>query len=118
MKKIIITLAAMASASAFAIPDGYSYLTSLASTGEHIYINTPRSMSYRDGSKDVIYEFTVWSQKSGFETKVARCKTDGLTYTTSINKNGEPVTDRPFRYAPGTVGYSMWEFACRAGGAL
>jgi hypothetical protein len=112
MKKII-ALAAMASVSAFAHPNGYiAFAKSGDEAGEIYYINMPKRMHYDEGSNDEIYEFTTWTKRLGFFTELAICKTPGLVRETSINRIGAPIADRFHRYPAGSIGYKGWEFAC------
>lgn len=112
MKKIIIACVSLVAASAFAVPDGYYRFGTLERIGEDWYMNRPISQKYRDGRADRIYEYSTWSKSSGFSNVLSNCKTSGLVYETSIDRDGDKVTGRPTRYVPGQLGYLHWEIAC------
>lgn len=112
MKKITIACTSLVAASVLAAPEGYYKFGTTEVTGEDWYMSKPIVQKYRDGRPDKIFEYSTWSRSTGFRNVLANCKTSGLVYDTSIDRDGDKITGRPTRYVPGQLGYLHWEVAC------
>ncbi len=116
MKRAIIFFMMLIPSLLFAAPDGYFEVSSSPDGTKFFMHYDVSSRSLKYNPKDVNVIADIWQEDSAGSTsgykQAFKCNEPGAAFNVISSSDGGLSRRNPTYFVKGSVGYSLWQFAC------